>query len=403
MNLLSKILRQPKWIIGAVVLFIMVLTFTGRKSPKADVYTVKKISIDYVTLASGTIKYPEPLNLTATEPGQVGNILVKEGSAVKKGQLIIQLDDMKERQNLEISRKNLAIARLNLTNAGSQTLPNLIEKAKTLGFNVKKAELDYDRSRQLANQNMITKSELESREQAYQAALSSFKQNQLELNSFSKSGILATLKAQVDIAKATVALAEDHLRHRKIVAPFDGLVSRVNVQFQQNIQPNTSLAVVLEKRNWVMEADVDQKELPYIAPGHPAQIRFNAYPNDAISGKLTYISPAIDTEKGTCTLKLEVLDPKPYIKHGMSGDIEIYGQKYSEVPGIPSQFLTRTPTGNQVIVWTGKRAEIRSVQGKAVGEKWLIAANVPAGTILLRPTPVKDLSKLRPGAEVNLK
>ena len=158
------------------------------------------------------------------------------------------------------------------------------------------------------------------------------------------------------------------------------------------------VVTIVERGPWVLEADVDQKELPYLTPGTTAMVMFDAYPDDRVRARVSFVCALVDVGKGTCDLKLEVVEPRPYIRYGMSGTAEIEAGRYEDVTAVPSRFIVRSDGRTAVWVWDGRRAVRRGVSVVPIGERWVTVRDVPEGTRVL--LPVKgSAARSVPGAE----
>lgn len=124
---------------------ILVLFFSLRKT-EVDYYVLKPVDFDYTILASCSVGYPKPLDMTFQQEGTVKEVLVKEGDAVKKGQPLIKLDDFKQKQQVAIDESSLKAIELRLKNAKEEMLPNLREKLREAEINLQQAKSTLERS-----------------------------------------------------------------------------------------------------------------------------------------------------------------------------------------------------------------------------------------------------------------
>jgi signal peptide peptidase SppA len=96
----------------------------------------------------------------------------------------------------------------------------------------------------------------------------------------------------------------------------------------------------------VLETNVDQKELSFLETGLPCFVVFDAYPAEKVKANISLVCSVIDYAKGTCNLKLLVMENKPFIKHGMTGSVEISGKKIAKVNArvlaLPAKYILHT-------------------------------------------------------------
>lgn len=371
----------------------------GCGAKAADYYTLQPVDINYSILASCAVSEPKPLDMTLSAGGRVSRVAVGDGQRVRSGQLLVQLDNFTERQNLDIARKNLSATQLKLTNAVREQLPKLREQKNQAQANLDKARLDLDRANELFASNVIARVELEGAQNRYQSALSAFNQVKITLDSYESSGPVAELSQQISVQKTQVELAQQAVEDRRIVSPYDAVVSRVAVQNGQTLSAGSTVATVIEQKPWVMEAEVDQKELPFLATNMTALISFDAYPQDRVRADITYVCTLVDAQKGTCNLKFRIRDAKPYIKFGMTGTVEVSAGTYRQKLAVPSRFVDKNG-GPGVWIWTDAGAERIPLRDyDVIGEQWVVVKELKAGSKILLPAPGMG-PKVKLGKEV---
>ncbi|NTV52564.1 MAG: HlyD family efflux transporter periplasmic adaptor subunit [Candidatus Firestonebacteria bacterium] len=365
-------------------------------------YTLRLRDLDYRILASFTVKDPAPLTMVAGDGGTVKAILVKEGDKVKAGQELVTLDDFTAKQNLAIAGSELENVRLKKQNAGQELLPQLKEQAAEQQKNLENAQADLNRSEILLHQGAIARVELEQAQTKYAKALSEYNQTRYTLDSFSQSGVGAKLKAELEEKTAKFALAQKTLTDKHLTAPYDAVVSSIPAQLGAKVPSNAPMIVVIADHVPTLELDIDQKELPFLAPNLPAVVKFDAQPEVKIQAHVVYVCTDINTDKGTCRLRLLLDQKNDFVKFGMSGTAEITAAEYRQVMAVPAKFVERKPEGATVWVWDGHRALRLPAEAKSVGERWAILSRLPAGTKLLAPEKALPVGKIKPGKEEDI-
>lgn len=384
-------------------LAFVLLLGSGCGQVKTPFYTVRPRDVAYRILSTFTVKDPAPLTMTAAGGGTVKTILVKEGDQVKAGQVLVQLDDFTERQNLRIAASELESTRLKMRNAGQETRPKLREQLAEQRIALDNARTDYDRSVKLLNQGAIAPVELEQARNKYQKALSDYNQTQLTLDAFSKSGVEAELRAQWQEKNARLALAQKAVADKCLAAPFAAVVSDIRVQLGQKLQPNEPVIVIIEDQVPTLELDIDQKELPFLATRLSAAVKFDARPDNPVAARVVYICTDINTEKGTCRVRLVLNQKQEFIKFGMTGTAEITAADFRQVLAVPAKYIERSPEGSFVWQWDGRQAVRQSVFPKSVGERWAIVGNLSAGAKILLPVGQAPPGRVKPGREEEFK
>jgi HlyD family secretion protein len=347
---------------------------------------LKRTDVDYKILASCTVSFPEPYEMAAKAEGDVVRIPVAEGQQVKKGDLLVQVDDFKEKQNLTIAANNYENIKLKLVNAKEETYPRLKEQLNDVASVLAEAQNLADRTQSLFDAGAVAKVELEKAKTKLETAQARFNQARLQLDSYARSGAAAELINQLNILNAQVELARRAVGEKQLLAPYDCTVIKLDVKGGETVMVGKKVVTILEKKPWVLETNVDQKELSFLETGLPCFVVFDAYPAEKVKARISLVCSVIDYAKGTCNLKLQVAENKPFIKHGMTGNVEISGKRVENVNvhvlALPSKYILREKGGNFVLVKTSEGTEKTAVEFTPIGEKWVSVKNIPEGSMI---------------------
>ncbi len=382
-------MKKKTLIVLAGIALVAVLLVFLLKKPAGESFVLKRTDVDYKILASCTVSFPEPYDLApspkATWPGSRS----PKGSAVKKGDLLVQVDDFNERQNLTIALNNYENVKLKLVNAREETYPRLKEQLNDAGSALAEAQNHADRITALFNAGAVSKVELEGARTKLDAAQARYNQVKLQLDSYSRSGVAAELINQLNILNAQVELARRRSSDRRFIAPYDCTVVKLDVKQGETVAAGEKVATILEKKPWVLETNVDQKELGFLEAGLPCLVVFDAYPAETVKAGISLVCSVVDFAKGTCNLKLQVLENRPFIKHGMTGSVEISGRKIANVNAgvlaLPARYILRAKGGQFRFRAKGGGSEKTAVEFTPIGEKWVSVRNIPEGSRIVLP------------------
>lgn len=249
--------------------------------------------------------------------GYVTEVKVADNQRVKKGDILLTLDDRDLKIKLEEAEAALATAQSNLqaakasTSAASAnigtsrasvgTIDAQIEAAKV---NVWRTNQDYQRYANLIKDHSITQQQYEQALAAKQSAerqvqiLEQQKRQAAQQTNAVVSQSSAT-GAQINVAgsyikqrQAEVDNAKLNLSYAVVTAPADGLVSKVNVQPGQFIQAGQSLfSIVLNNNLWVV-GNFKETQLRKMKVGQKVLIKADAFPNHEFEGKLSSFAGA---------------------------------------------------------------------------------------------------------------
>lgn len=374
-------------ILGIVLLAVLALLL--RKRPASQDFVLKRTDVDYSILAGCTVSFPEPYVLTAKAAGDVVGLPVIEGQAVNKGDLLVQVDDFRERQNLAIAESQYQGLKLKMANSRDEVYPRLREQLNDAGARLEEARSHAERLDSLYQAGAVAKVEWERARTALEAAQARFNGIKLQVDAYARSGEAAELASQLNALDAQVQLARRAVADKRLVAPYDCTVVRLDARPGETVAAGQQAVTVLERRPWVLEANVDQKDLGFLEAGLPAAVRFDAYPAETVRARVSLVCSVIDMDKGTCELKIQVAEERPFIKHGMTGSVEIAGRKIAGVNAgvlaLPARYLIRD-RGGAVVLLHGKQGLARTpVEFTPIGEKWVSVRNLPEGAQVALP------------------
>jgi HlyD family secretion protein len=380
--------KNAMWIAG-IALAALLAAFLLRKPAGGGDFVLKRTDIDYSILASCTVSYPQPYDLAAKAGGDVVAVPAREGQSAAKGSLLVQIDDFRERQNLAIAQSNYEGVKLKMANAREEVYPRLREQLNDAGASLAEAQANADRIGVLFQAGAVAKVDRERADTALEAARARFNQVKLQVDSYSRSGAAAELINQLNALSAQVELARRAVADKRVVAPYDCTVVDLDIVPGETVETGRRVAVVLERRPWILEANVDQRELGFLEDGLPAVAVFDAFPADKVAASVNLVCSLIDLDKGTCRLKLRVEQDRPFIRHGMTGSVEIRGRR---VPGVsagvlalPVRYIVRENDRRFVLLRKGRNVERTALEYTPIGEKWVAVRNLPEGARLALP------------------
>lgn len=388
--------KKRKYFLGALIIGIVILTlFLSLRKKEVDYFVLEQRDFDYTILASCSVGYPKPLDMTFQQEGTVKEVLVSEGESVKKGQKLIQLDDFKQKQQLAIDQSSLKSIELRLQNAREEMLPNLKERLREAEINLQQARSTLDRYRKLEAAGGVTKSDLERVENEYKKAESRLNQARTELENFEKSGLLASLQNELEIARSRLELSRRNLEETSLLAPFDGKILNINVQPGERVTPGKRALTMLEDKRWNFVLNADQRELPFLKPGLKAFVVLDAFPDRKIEAEVVYVCTEIDRETNTCELRIEVREDVSFIKFGLAGKAEILAERFEQALAFPVSLIKRGPEGEFVWLWEENTARKHRIDYRRTGERLAIARNLKPGQIILNAPAESNPKKIK--------
>lgn len=213
-------IKPAKVILIAVCLAIIAAvawTFLKPKDVKPQYITaeVSRGDIEDSVLATGDLEATKMVSVGAQVSGQVKRMYVKLGDQVKQGQLIAQIDSVRQTNDLKTAEASIK---------------NQQAQLATKQANLAKAEAEYIRQKNMYAEDATSKSELDS-------AVAAFKTAQADI---------ASMNAQIEQSRLTLATAKEDLGYTQIVAPIDGTVVAIVTEEGQTVNANQSAPTIVK-------------------------------------------------------------------------------------------------------------------------------------------------------------
>ncbi|MGA7559923.1 MAG: efflux RND transporter periplasmic adaptor subunit [Terriglobales bacterium] len=212
----------------------------------------------------------------------VRRVLVKEGDSVKRGELLVVLDDADARAQAARAQTQLKAAQADLSAAergGTQEeVLSLDAQLVKAGTDRDSAQHNLDALKRLEHQGAASAGEVREAENALaraDAQLTFLRQKQTKRYSNAE---LARVKAQQDEAQAAYDAAEDVLAKSNVRAPFAGIVYSLPVKQGGFVAAGELLLQLADLRKVVVRAFVDEPDVGRLAPGDPMEITWDAVP-----------------------------------------------------------------------------------------------------------------------------
>jgi HlyD family secretion protein len=358
-----------------IVLVFIILAVVGKKkgwfgkklAMKVAVENVEKRTIVETITANGKIQPEKEVKITPDVSGEIVELTVKEGDEVQKGQLLLRI-----KPDTYISQRDRSLAAISSSRARlAQSEAQFIQ-----------AELSFNRSKQLYDEQTISKSEFEQAQATYTVA---------------KSEVDAA-KFSVVSSEASLKEANENLTKTSVYAPMSGTVSMLLVELGErvagtNLMAGTEMLRVADLSRMEAQVQVNENDIVRVNPGDTALIEVDAYLDHKFKGIVTEIANSAKTSGVSADqvtnfdVKILVL-PESYQKlvdqgnknpfrPGMSATVDILTEHKADVLAVPIQSVTtRTDTLKNAAKTPGK--DVRTIVFLTDG-KYALARDVKTG------------------------
>jgi HlyD family secretion protein len=276
--------RKKKWLIGIGVVVLLAAVaganfyFRRDEGVTVNAEAVRARDLEALVSASGTIQAKRFVNMSAVQMGRVTRLAVEEGDRVKAGQFLLQIDPMSLRGTVERGEAAVAGAR--------QALAQSRVGIETARANLQLAQENAKRQRELWSQGLTTRENLDSAEAALSVRETELRARQAEV---------ARAEQQIRQEAATLDTSRYNLSQVTLTAPFDGIVTRRNIEEGENVvvgtmnNAGTQLVTIADMSIIEAEVEVDETEIPSVKIGQVAKVTIDALPDRTFTGKVTEI------------------------------------------------------------------------------------------------------------------
>jgi RND family efflux transporter MFP subunit len=347
---------------------------------------------------------------------QVSGYLIRqaytEGTFVKEGQLLFQIDPRPFQATLEQAQAQLAQAQGQLEQARAQ-LSQAIAQVAVAEANQRRTQLDVDRYKPLAAQEAITQQDLDNATQNNMAAQAQLNAVRAQVET-AKAQITA-MTAAVQSAKAAIDTAQINLGFTRLTSPIDGIPGIAQQQVGDLVSPASGAITTVSTLDpiKVYFTASEQEYLDFsrrfpTAEKRQAQLRTIemeliladgvAYPH---KGRFFFANRQVDVRTGAIRVAALFPNPGNSLRPGQYGRVRAATQTQRGALLVPQQAIIDLQGTRQVaIVEEGNKVRIQPVKvGETFGGDWIIQEGIKPGERVV----VEGLQKLRQGMQVDPK
>lgn len=248
-------------------LVIAFLAFTIAASAAEDV------------LGTGTLEARVKTQVSARIQERLVEVLVDQGDAVKKGQLLAKLDDAELRQQAAIAQASFAAAK--------QTAQRVEADLARSQAVLEQARKDAKRLAGLLASNAVSQTDSDKAAEALKVAEADLKRS---------NAAIAEAQGLVLVAEKTMLHRQEQLAFTQITAPYDGLIIRRDREPGEMLVPGATLMELISLDELWIRAWVDETEMPRLAKGQKARVIFRSEPQKNYPGVVSRLGREMDRE-----------------------------------------------------------------------------------------------------------
>ncbi len=261
---------------------------------------MQRISIQRQVDLSGTLLSPDQAKVSSEVAGVVIDVPVQLGTEVRPGDVLVHLEPRELALALERAESALrqVEAQLGIDRAQDRQPPpdEQIASVRQAIANRDDARAAYARAEQLRSRGLLSQVDHDTAETRLKV---------MEANYQAAIDTVRSLKASLQDRRASFELAQKKLADAVVRAPVAGSVSERLVQPGEFIRENTPVVTIVQMNPLKLRTAVQERFAGVIKPGQPVRFAVEAFPNETFSGRVAYVSPAVD--QATRTFAIEAL------------------------------------------------------------------------------------------------
>lgn len=314
---------------------------SAEKAVAVQIETVKKAPLVLTIALTGSVEAGRIAQLASPAEGPVLSVRVREGDAVRRGQVLLTLGR---------------------TEGASALVSSLRE-------DLKKEEDNLDRTRQLVKSGAIPGEQLD-------------------------SAVANTSRMRAQLVKA-----QESTRDYVISAPWSGVVSKMKVRDGDFVGPRAPLAEIYQPGSLMIQLSLAEQDAAGIKRGMQAHVELDAYPDKRFSGQVTRLYPYLDPKTRTRLAEITLTDG-PKLLPGMFARAFLVRETIADAITIPAHSLLANPGGGfaAFVIQDGKAVRRKLETGAEMDGRVRVLAGLNEGDKLI----VGGQDKLKDGAAVKL-
>ncbi len=296
-----------------------------------------------VLVASGYVVARHSSDVGVKTGGRLARIRFEEGTRVRKGEVMAEIEHADIEAQLEAARRAVAEAEAQLAQATAARDEDV---------------RNWERQRQLMKDGITTAASLTGAESA--AAVSAAR--------------VKSAEAAIASAQARVVVTEEAIENTNVRAPFDGVVIKKRAEVGETVSPfgvqgqssreGGAIATIADLGELEVQTEVSENTVAKLMPSMPAEVKLQAYQDQTYQGKLRQIFPSADRAKAIVEVRVSILNPDVHVKPEMTASVTFQEPKQNTPP-------SQRTSGTEVKILVPKRAVTEQRADKIV---WIVTS-----------------------------
>ena len=370
-----------------------------------EVMTAEPMGISKSLTYVGKVAANDTVNVTSKISGQAKEVYVNVGDTVKKGQVLLLIDDKDIRDQISTSEAQLKVAEsavasaqagLAMATSGGQTATqrtSLETAVKNAQIGVDNAKIGLDNAQNAYNNalqkyndystmltaGVITQNDFNSVElgytqaqnglnqaqNAYDTAVTGLEQAKTSLALYTEKTMgdsettarnaLKSAQASRDAAQNGLNILKSNLNYIRVTSPIDGVITSRNIEPTNMVSASSSPFVVADTSKVTVDVEVSERIINSINIGQNIGVNVNAVFDGPVNGTIKTINPAAGNS-GSFTVKIELDNSDGMLKPGMVAHVSFVETSAQNVVVVPRNTVIEDSEAPYVYVTDGKTA-----------------------------------------------
>ena len=370
------------------------------RGPQVDALVVQSAPLVRTLQFSARVATLSRVDVGSTVTGRVAQVRVMEGTQVRQGDVLVQLesDELRAALAQAVAAERQAKARLEGLRSTGRTAAQAARAQADASLQAASASLA--RVQQLVAEGFYSPAQLDEARRAVDVARAQQLGAQAQLQATADAGTeVAQAQAQLALAQAATVAAQARLAQATLVAPADARVLVREVEPGQIVQPGKALFSLALAGPTQLVAQVDERFLEQLQLGQPAWVVADAFAAQRFAARVLSIAPAVDAQRGAIEVKFSIEQAPAFLREDMTLSVEVETARRERTLVLPQAALRGPAGGDQasVLVLQDGRAQARNVR---LGLRTLDAVEVLGGlkegdTVLRGNATLQDGQRVR--------
>jgi RND family efflux transporter MFP subunit len=359
--------------------------------PAVDVTTATAIKRDLPRFfeATGSLAGDQQTDVAPQTSGKVVAVGVDIGSPVRRGQMLVRLDDAELKLRVEQATAQVNQAKANVRQAeekiglrpGQAFDPNRVAEVAAARVTLDLAEKNLRRAEKLIESGDVSRSFYDEQrarrdqlKEQYDVALAQARQNYAAVE---------VARTNVANAEAALGLAKQNLSYAVIPSPMDGYVSERTADLGEYVSPQQKVATIVRTNPLRVRIDIPEQAIPEVKVGQSVSATTSAWPDRNFAGRVARIAPNVSAQSRTLTVEAEIDNSSGALKPGQFATVRILEERAEPAVLVPARAVVTEAGVSRVFVIKNGHAEQRLVQtGQTEGDLIEIRQGVAADELI---------------------